>query len=125
MVSSTPRPHFTPRKDRYPFYRRLCGPQDRSGRAENLVPHRDSIPDRPARSQSLYRPRYPAHTSNVITVLSKALKSHVDNIRFILMLMLYGYKIRFLTFSQPRMRVTANRVVRIILGYRRENVARN
>jgi len=25
-------------------------------------PHRDSIPDRPARSQSLYRLSYPAHT---------------------------------------------------------------
>ena len=38
VVSSKPRPHFTPRKTRYPFYRRLGGPQGRSGRAENLVP---------------------------------------------------------------------------------------
>ena len=37
MVSSTLRPHFTPGKTRYPFYRRLGGPQGRSGRAENLV----------------------------------------------------------------------------------------
>jgi len=29
-----------PGKNRYPFYRRLGGPQDRSGRAENLVPTR-------------------------------------------------------------------------------------
>jgi len=43
-----------PRKTRYPFYRRLAGPQGRSGRAENLVPPWDSIPDRQARSQSLY-----------------------------------------------------------------------
>ena len=27
-----------PGKTRYPFYSRLGGPQDRSGRAENLVP---------------------------------------------------------------------------------------
>ena len=27
-----------PGKTQYPFYRRLVGPQDRSGRAENLVP---------------------------------------------------------------------------------------
>ena len=27
-----------PEKNRYPFYRRLGGPQGRSGRAENLVP---------------------------------------------------------------------------------------
>ena len=38
VVSSTPRPHFNPRKSRYPFYTRLGGPQGRSGRAENLVP---------------------------------------------------------------------------------------
>ena len=30
--------------------------------AENLAPHRDSIPDRPARNQSLYRLSYPAHS---------------------------------------------------------------
>ena len=37
---SAARPGLTlpPEKPRYPFYRRLGGPQDRSGRAENLVP---------------------------------------------------------------------------------------
>ena len=61
---SAARPGHTlpPGKTRYPFYRRLGGPQGRSGRAENLVPHRESIPDRPARIQSLYRLGYPAHT---------------------------------------------------------------
>ena len=39
-----------PGKGRYPFNRRLDGPQGRSGRAKNLAPHRDSIPDRSARS---------------------------------------------------------------------------
>ena len=38
VASSTPLPHFIPGKTRYPFYRRLGGPQSRSGRAENLVP---------------------------------------------------------------------------------------
>jgi len=39
VVSSTPRPHFTPpEKTRYPFYRRLGGPQGWFGRTENLVP---------------------------------------------------------------------------------------
>jgi len=38
VVSSTPRPHFTPGKTRYPFYRKLGGPQGRSGWAENIVP---------------------------------------------------------------------------------------
>ena len=38
VVSSTPRLHFTPGKTWYPFYRRLGGPQGRSGQAENLIP---------------------------------------------------------------------------------------
>jgi len=50
-----------PGKTRYPFYSRLGGPQGLSGRAENLAPTRDSILDRPARSQSLYRLSYRAH----------------------------------------------------------------
>ena len=37
VVSSTLRPHLPPGKTRYPFYRRLGGPQGRSGRAENIV----------------------------------------------------------------------------------------
>ena len=36
---------LTPGKTRYPFYRRVGGPQDRAGRPENL----DSIADLPAR----------------------------------------------------------------------------
>ena len=61
VVSSTPRPHFTPEKDPVPILQE-------AGRAPGQVwtggksrPHRDSIPDRPARSQSLYRLSYPAH----------------------------------------------------------------
>jgi hypothetical protein len=45
-----------PRKIRYPLYRRLSGPQVRSGR----VPTGIQSPDRPARSESLHRLRYPA-----------------------------------------------------------------
>ena len=60
MVSSMPRPHLPTGKTRNPLYRRLGGPQGGSGRAENLASHRDSIPDRPARSQSPYRLSYPA-----------------------------------------------------------------
>ena len=36
-------------KTRYQFYRRLGGPQGRSGRAESLVPTGFRFPDRPAR----------------------------------------------------------------------------
>jgi len=56
-------------KTRYPFYRRLLGPQGRSGRAENLAHYRDSIPDRPVCSQSLYRLNYPPpHTHTYIYI---------------------------------------------------------
>ena len=55
---SMPRPGcFTPGKEtRYPLYRRLGGPQGRSGPVRKISPHRDC----PARRQSLYRLRYPA-----------------------------------------------------------------
>ena len=53
VVSSTPRPHFTPGKDPVPILQEAGwapGPFSTGGKSR---PHRDSIPDRPARSQSL------------------------------------------------------------------------
>jgi len=38
VVSSTPRPHFTPGKNPVPILQEAGWPQGRSGRAENLVP---------------------------------------------------------------------------------------
>ena len=61
VVSSTPWPHFTPGKDQVPILQEAGwapGPVWTGGKSR---PHRDSIPDRPARSQSLYRLSYPAH----------------------------------------------------------------
>ena len=55
-----------PGKTRYPFYRRLGGPQGRYGREEKSRPHRDSILDCPARNQSLYLLSYPAHRGSRI-----------------------------------------------------------
>jgi hypothetical protein len=47
VVSSTPRPYFT----RYPLYRRLAGPQGRSGQMRKIsTPTGIRSPDRPARS---------------------------------------------------------------------------
>jgi len=70
VVSITPRPHFTPGKDPVPIL-------EEAGWAQGLVwtggksrPHRDSIPDRPARSQSLYRLNYRAHTTSYIKYLN-------------------------------------------------------
>ena len=59
-VSSTPRPPLPPGKTRYPLYRRLGGPRAGLDRPSKSRYHRNSIPDRPARSQSLYRMSYPA-----------------------------------------------------------------
>ena len=67
-----PRPHFTPGREPVPILQEAGwapGPARKGGKSR---PHRDSIPDRPARSQSLYRPIYPAHTVDKV-VLSKAL----------------------------------------------------
>jgi len=53
-------------KTLYPFYRRLGGPQYRSGGAENLVP--TGIRSRTVQpvAQSLYRLSYRAHTTDEV-----------------------------------------------------------
>jgi len=64
VVNRTPRPHFTPGKDSVPIVQEAGwapGPVWTGGKSR---PHRDSIPDRPARSQSLYRLSYRAHTAS-------------------------------------------------------------
>ena len=48
-------------KTRYPFYRRLGGPQGRSGRAENLVPTGIQFRTVQPVAQSLYQLSCPAH----------------------------------------------------------------
>jgi len=70
VVSSTPRSHFTPGKDPVPILqeaRWVPGPAWTGGKSR---PYRDSIPDRPARSQSLYRLSYRAHTLCIIVLSS-------------------------------------------------------
>ena len=70
-VTVTPWPLFTPGKTLCPLYRRLCGPQDRSGRVRKIsLPTGNRSPDRPARSQSLYRLSYPAH-GKIVGILKK------------------------------------------------------
>ena len=55
MVSSTPRPHFTPGKDPVPILQEAGWAPEPGWTGGKSRPHRDSIPDRPARSQSLCR----------------------------------------------------------------------
>jgi len=61
-VSVTPRPLFTPGKDPVPIVQEAgWTPGLVWTGAENLAPTGIGSPNRPARSQSLYRLRYPAH----------------------------------------------------------------
>jgi len=65
VVRSTPRPHFNPGKDPVPIVQEAGwapGPVWTGGKSR---PHRDSIPVRPARSQSLYRLSYPADVGSI------------------------------------------------------------
>ena len=59
VVSSNPRPHFTPRKDPVQEAGWAPGPVWKGGKSR---PHRDSTPERPPHSQSLYRLSHPART---------------------------------------------------------------
>ena len=69
-----------PGKTWYPFYRRLGwapGPVWTDGKSR---PHWDSIPDRPARRQSLYRLSYPDHIILTVSALEEPyLLSESDN----------------------------------------------
>ena len=67
-VSVTPRPLFTPGKTRYPLYRRLGGPQGRSGQVRKILPPPGLDPRtiQPI-AQSLYRLSYRAHVWYICT----------------------------------------------------------
>jgi len=60
VVSSTPRPHVTAGKDPVPIVQEAGWPPGPVWTGGKSRPHRDSIPDRPAHSQSLYRLSYRA-----------------------------------------------------------------
>ena len=62
VSESRPGRSLPPGKTRYPFYRRLGGPQGRSGQARKISPPTGiRYPDRPTRSQLLYRLSYTDH----------------------------------------------------------------
>ena len=62
VVNATPRPLYPPPpagRTLYLLYRRLGGPQGRSGPVRKISPHTGiRSPDRPARSESLYQLSY-------------------------------------------------------------------
>jgi len=61
VVNSTPWPHFTPGKDPVPILHEAGWAPGSVWTGGKFRPQRDSIPDRPARSQSLYQLSYTAH----------------------------------------------------------------
>jgi hypothetical protein len=68
VVSSTPRPHFTPEKDPVPTLQEAAWAPGSVWTGGKTHPHLDSIPECPARSQSLYRLSYPAHIRALIAI---------------------------------------------------------
>ena len=71
VVSSTPWPHFTPGKDPVPIVQEAGwapGPVWTGGKSR---PHRGSIPNRPARSQSLHRLSYRVHNLGEVIFQNK------------------------------------------------------
>jgi len=77
VVSSTPRPHFTPGTDPVPILQESGWTPVSDWTGGKSRPHRDSIPDRPARSQSLYRISYLAHHNSVCAMqYSASVKFH-------------------------------------------------
>ena len=65
VVSSKPWPHFTSGKDPVPILQEAGWAPGSVWTSGKSRPHRDSIPDHPARSHSLYRIRYQVHTVTV------------------------------------------------------------
>jgi hypothetical protein len=81
-------PLFTPGKDPVPIVQKAgCAPFPVWTGAENLAPTGIRSPDRPARSQSLYRLSYPTHTINAyirivghLTVITSLAPSQYSNV---------------------------------------------
>ena len=71
MVSSTPRPHFTTVIAPIPILQEAGWAPGSVWTGGKSRPHRDSIPDRPARSQSLYRLGYRTHIILLVYLKNK------------------------------------------------------
>jgi hypothetical protein len=62
---------LSPGKNQYPLYKRLGGPQSQSGRVRKILPPTGiRFPDRPARSESLYRMSDPSPEESGVSVFN-------------------------------------------------------
>ena len=68
-ISSTPRPHFTHGKDPVPILQEVGWATGPVWMARKPRPHRDSFPESPAHSQSLYQLSYLPHNSVLLIYL--------------------------------------------------------
>ena len=73
VVSSTPRPNFTPGKDPAPILRETEWAPGLIWTGGKSRPNRDSIPDRSARSQPLFGLSYPEHIYIYIYIYAHSL----------------------------------------------------
>jgi len=81
VVSSMPRPHFTSGEEPVPILQETGWAPGTVWTGGKSRPRRDSITDRPARSQSLYRLSYTAHVNSIDrSVLCKDAASCYDDI---------------------------------------------
>ena len=105
-----------PRKTRYPLYRRLGGPQGPvwTG-AENLAPTGIRSPDRPARSESLYRLSYPGpHSCNMHHNINFPSTSRSSNESF--SFQFFNLNIIFIEITSSKVNVSACVIKRHIEG---------
>ena len=109
VVSSTPWPHFTPGKDPVPIVQEAGWAPGPVWMGRISCTHRDLIPDRPARSQSLYRLSYPAHTLFQETLIIYLFYMHS--------IIIYGIFLDNLPSSIKIFRIQKN-IIRIITNSR-------
>ena len=85
VVSSTPQLHFTPRKDPVPIFQEAGWAPGPVWTGKKSRPHRDSIPDRPACSQSLYWLSYPQDGTSVLTKFIYSFLAILSTLRSVLL----------------------------------------
>jgi len=87
VVSSTPRPHFTPGKDHVPILQEPVWAPEWVWTGGKFRPHQDSIPDRPAYSQALNRLSYPEWD---------IINAHKSSCKVAVILVRFEWKVNFL-----------------------------
>ena len=97
MVSSKPRSHFAPGKYPVPILQEAGWAPGPVWTGRRSRPHRNSIPELPTRSQSLYRLSYPAHRTlcsqkDYNTSDAKDIIYYVFMIKFYKVIQLYRFR---------------------------------